>query len=232
MTLLEATEARIAAEQAVLQAETELESALTPYRQRLEAAEAAFEAAQSGRKVAQIKSPIYGTVLALNARPGAEIGADEKTPVAVVVNLGDLQVHAPVDPAETAIRSGVPVRLTFGSIPGRQFAGEIDRIVSQPPKPLQGEGHLAIIDFKNDEGLAKPDMDAHAAVVVSEAKNVLAIPSDAMDSDEAGRPTVQVLRDGRWQQVVVQAGLSDGRYTAIRSGLKEGETIKVTPDLL
>jgi hypothetical protein len=43
---------------------------------------------------------------------------------------------------------------------------------------------------------------------------------------------VQVLRSGRWQKVVVQPGLSDGQYTAIRSGLNENETIRVTPDLL
>jgi multidrug efflux pump subunit AcrA (membrane-fusion protein) len=43
---------------------------------------------------------------------------------------------------------------------------------------------------------------------------------------------VEVLRGGRWQQMVVEVGLSDGRYTAIRSGLKAGDTVKVTPDLL
>jgi multidrug efflux pump subunit AcrA (membrane-fusion protein) len=232
MNLPEATQARLDAEQVVLQAETEVEAALTPYRQRLEAAEAAFQQAQSGRKMTQIKSPIYGTVLALNARPGEEIGADPKTPVAVVVDLGKLQVHAPVDADETSVRPGTPVTFTLADLQGQQFEGEVERVTTRPSKPLQGDGHLAIIEFKNEQGLAKPEMKANVQVVVSKARNVVAVPSDAVDRDESGRPTVQVLRNGRWQTVVVQPGLSDGQYTAIRTGLNENETIKVTPDLL
>jgi multidrug efflux pump subunit AcrA (membrane-fusion protein) len=230
--LQQATEARIAAEQELLQLQSEMEAAVTPHRQRLEAAQQAFQQAQSGRKVAQVRSPIAGTVLTLNARPGQEVGEKEGTPVAVVVDLSALQVHAPVDPSETALRRGVPVKLTFEAIEGREFEGEVDRIVTRPARPLQGEGHLAIISFKNEQGLAKPEMKAHARVIVSEARNVVAVPSDAVDRDEADRPVVQVLRDGAWQSVVVQPGLSDGQYTVIRSGLEEGETIKVTPDLL
>jgi multidrug efflux pump subunit AcrA (membrane-fusion protein) len=232
VTLPEATQARIETEQAVLQAEADLEAALTPYQQRVEAAEAAFQSAQSGRKMAQIKSPIYGTVLALNARPGEEIGADRKTPVAIVVDLGDLQVHAPTDADETAVRPDVPVTFTLDKLPSQPFEGEIERVTSRPARPLQGDRHLAIIEFENKDGLAKPGMKANVQAVVSKAKNVLAVPSDAVDRDRSGRPTVQALRNGRWQKVVVQPGLSDGQYTAIRSGLNENETIKVTPDLL
>jgi multidrug efflux pump subunit AcrA (membrane-fusion protein) len=232
VSLSQATQARIDAEQAVLQAEADLEAALTPYQQRLEAAEAAFQAAQSGRKMAQIKSPIYGTVLALNARPGQEIGADAKTPVAVVVDLGDLQVHAPADANETAVHPDAPVTFTLDKLPGQQFEGQVERVTSQPAKALQGDRHLAIIEFENKEGLAKPEMKAHVEVIVSKTHDALAVPSDAVDRDASGRPTVQVLRNGRWQKVVVQPGLSDGQYTAIRSGLEANETIRVTPNLL
>jgi multidrug efflux pump subunit AcrA (membrane-fusion protein) len=232
ISLSEATQVRIAAEQAVLQAEADLDATLTPYQQRVEAAEAAFQSAQSGRKMAQVKSPIYGTVLALNARPGEEIGADPKVPVAVVVNLGELQVHAPADADETAVRPDVPVTFTLDPIQGRQFEGEVERLTSQPARPLQGDRHLAIIEFENKDGLAKPEMKAHVQIIVSKANDILAVPSDAVDRDESGRPTVQVLRSGRWQKVVVQPGLSDGQHTAIRSGLNENETIRVTPDLL
>jgi multidrug efflux pump subunit AcrA (membrane-fusion protein) len=91
---------------------------------------------------------------------------------------------------------------------------------------------VALIEFKNEQGQVKPDMEASVSVRLGQAEDVPAVPTDAIDRDEAGRPVVAVLRGGRWQEVVVDPGLSDGRYTAIRSGLKEGETIKVTPDLL
>jgi HlyD family secretion protein len=231
--LAQAIEARIAAEQNLLQAEAEMEAALTPYRQQLEAARAAFREAQSGRKVAQVRSPIAGTVLALNARPGEEIGADPDTPVATVVDLGELQVHAPMSAEEAeSVRRDAPVTLTVEKLPGREFEGKVARLTTAPPRPLRGERQVAIIEFRNEQGLVKPDMEARAAVRLGEARDVLAVPSEAVDRDEQGRPVVEVLREGRWQRVVVQPGLSDGRYTAIRSGLEADEAVRVTPDLL
>jgi multidrug efflux pump subunit AcrA (membrane-fusion protein) len=233
MSLAEATEARLEAERAVLQAQAELENALVPYQQRLEAARAAFQDAQSGRKVAMIRSPIAGTVLALNARPGEEIGADRQAIVATVVDLDELQVHAGMSSEEAgSIHRGAPVTLTFDDLAGQTFSGEIDQIVTEPARPLQGQQQVAIIEFRNEKGLVKPEMKAHAAVRLGSANDALAVPSEAVDRDEQGRPVVEVLRDGRWQEVVVEPGLSDGQYTAIRSGLKEGETVRVTPALL
>jgi multidrug efflux pump subunit AcrA (membrane-fusion protein) len=233
MSLAEATEARLEAERAVLQAEAEVENALAPYQQRLEAAQAAFQDAQSGRKVAMIRTPIAGTVLALNARPGEEIGADREALVATVVDLGELQVHAGMSDEEAgAIHRGAPVTLTFNDLAGQTFEGKIDQIVTEPARPLQGQQQVAIVEFRNEKGLVKPEMKARAAVRLGQTNDALAVPSDAVDRDEQGRPAVEVLRNGRWQEVVVEPGLSDGQYTAIRTGLKEGETVRVTPDLL
>lgn len=80
--------------------------------------------------------------------------------------------------------------------------------------------------------MVKPEMDADVSVKLGAAKAALAVPNDAVDRDDTGRSSVEVMRGGRWQTVVVEPGLSDGRYTAIRSGLEEGETVKVTPGLM
>jgi multidrug efflux pump subunit AcrA (membrane-fusion protein) len=153
--------------------------------------------------------------------------------VATVVDLGELQVHATMSAEEAAsVQPGVPVVVTLDKLPGQQFKGTVARITTGPDQPLGGERYTAIIEFQNDQGLAKPDMAADASVWLGQAREALAVPSDAIDRDPSSRPVVEVLREGRWQKVVVEPGLSDGRYTAIRSGLKEEETVKVTPDLL
>jgi macrolide-specific efflux system membrane fusion protein len=232
--LADATARRIAAEQAVLQAEADRAATLAPYRQRLEAARQALRDAQSGRKQAMIRSPLDGTVLALNARPGQELAADGKTPVATVVDLSELQVHAPMSADEAdGVKPGATAWLQFGPLAGERFEGTVTRITTETGGVLgAGRRYVALIEFKNEQGQVKPDMDASVSVRLGQAEDVPAVPTDAIDRDEAGRPVVAVLRGGRWQEVVVDPGLSDGRYTAIRSGLKEGETIKVTPDLL
>jgi RND family efflux transporter MFP subunit len=231
--LAEATQARIEAEQALLQAQAQLAEALAPYQQRLQAAQETFREAQAGRKMAMIRSPIDGTVLALNARPGEEIGKDRKTPVAEIVDLDKLQVHAMLGSDEAdSIKPGTPVTLTFSELPGQTFEGHVARITTEPGGPLGGQRYVAIIEFQNTQGLVKPGMRATVSARIAEARNVVAVPSDAVERDKTGRPVVEVLRNGRWQRVVVEPGLSDGRYTAIRSGLNPGETVKVTRDLL
>jgi hypothetical protein len=53
-----------------------------------------------------------------------------------------------------------------------------------------------------------------------------------VELDRSARSIVKVLRDGQWVPVVVETGLSDGRFTAIKGDIKEGETVQVTPKLL
>src|SRR5205814_9750339 len=65
-----------------------------------------------------------------------------------------------------------------------------------------------------------------------EAKNALAVPSEAITNDETGRPIVYTLDNGKWQAAVVQTGITDGKYTEIKQGLTAGQTIRVTPSLI
>ena len=92
---------------------------------------------------------------------------------------------------------------------------------------------VAVVDFNNEEGVVKPGARVQqVAIKTGEVRNVVAIPVDAVDQDKSGRPTVSVLRNGQWQPVVVDAGITDGKYIQIKSGIQPGETVKVTPDLL
>jgi HlyD family secretion protein len=231
--LQQATQARQTAEQELAQAQDEMTAALTPYQRELEAAREQFQEAQHGRKAALIRAPISGTVLALNAQPGQEIGADRKTPVATIVDLTALEVQASMKAEQSsAVKPGLAATMTFEEVPNQSFEGRVSRITSRPSGPLSGQQYVAILDFKNEHGLVKPDMKARVAIRTGEARGALAVPSDAVDNDSSGRPVVKVLRRGTWQQVVVEPGLSDGHYTEIKSGLDAGETVRVTPSLL
>jgi len=178
-----------------------------------------------------IRAPISGTVMALNAQPGKEVGND-RAPVATIIDLSALQVQAQANAEQaTALRRGMPVTLTFRELPGQSFNGEVHSITTAAGGPLQGDHYVAVITFKNDRGLVKPEMTAAVAVQTGSGHDVLAVPSEAVDQDQNGHPVVNVVRGGRHQAQVVEVGISDGHYTAIKSGLKEGETVEVTPSL-
>jgi multidrug efflux pump subunit AcrA (membrane-fusion protein) len=171
--------------------------------------------------------------------------------LATIVDLERLQVHAPISSNQTgAVKPGQPATLTFEALRGQTFAGRVRQITTDPAVAARGGAgallkgrratprQIAIIGFENTQGLVKPDTArARVAITVGEERNALAVPADAVDRDQTGRPIVKVLRGGQWTPVVVEPGLSDGRYTAIRSSsgsgdLREGETIQVTPSLM
>ena len=43
------------------------------------------------------------------------------------------------------------------------------------------------------------------------------------------RHAVRLKRDGRWRERLVEIGLTDGRYTEIISGLREGDIVEANP---
>lgn len=213
------------------------DAALVPYQQQLDAAREAYQAAKSGAKAGKLRAPISGTVMTLNAVPGKEVGTDPKTPVATIVNLDEIQVSAKLSPDQVGLaKVGTPVLITVNDVPGKQLEGKIAQVTTQIASQLGGlrktEEYVAVIDFKNDNGLLKPGMKPIASIKTGEAKNALAVPVEAVSTDSSGRPTVKALRNGRWEPVVVATGVSDGKYTQIKQGLQAGETVQVVPNPL
>lgn len=229
-----ALQAQQQAELALTQAQADLEGNLAPYQQEVNDARAAVQQATAGERAAQIRAPISGTVLALNAQPGAQIGGD--LVVATIVNLDALLVQAQIDSDQAGVvKPGTPASLTFNNIPDRQFSGRVRMITTQAASKLggllNGQKYVALVSFRNDRGLVKPDMDASVSIVTGIARDVLAVPNDAVQADPTGRPIVSVLVNGRWQTVVVEPGLRGRDYTEIKAGLNEGQIVQVTPSL-
>jgi RND family efflux transporter MFP subunit len=230
LTLQQATADRVAAEAALQQARQAKEAGTAPYEQQLAAAKAAFGGAQGARKASAVKAPISGEVLLFNAQQNAEIGQNANAPIVTIVDLSDVTVHASVTPAQSSyVKKGTPVTMTFAQAPGQTFSGEVTDL--DTPAESASQSYVAIIGFKNDKGRVKPGMKASVSAKIGEAKNALAVPNDAVDHDSNGKTIVNVMRNNEWVPVVVEVGLSDASFTEIKTGLEEGETVQVTPDI-
>ena len=233
-----AAQARIAAEQAVEHARIELDASLLPLKTQLDQAREIYQQARSGARIANIKAPISGTILAINVRPGEQIPEKQKEPVATIVDLGELQVHAELKPEQASgVKPGTDVALTFLDMPNKQFEGKVKQITTRMDSKLAGlvkeQEYVAIVEFTNDEGLVKPDTKVQqAALKTGEVKQATAVPIGALDHDKTGRPTVKVLRNGQWTPVVVEAGITDGEFVQVKTGVRPGETVQVTPNIL
>lgn len=228
--LAQAREARQAAELAVAQAKAEYQTNMLPYEQQLEQARAAFAGARSGAKQSQVKAPISGTVLEINAQPGQEVGRDAKEVLVRIVDLEELQVQAPLnDFQQGLIKERRPVVIAFQDVADKVFDGTVLQVRTLPAES-GGLRYQATIAFRNDDGLIKPGaVVRYVGVQVGKAADVLAIPVEALDKDETGRPIVRVLEGQDWVVRVVEPGLSDGSFVEIKKGISEGETVQATP---
>lgn len=223
------TSNRQADEQAVIDAQARMAEGMVPFQQAVLTAQQQFEAAKAGSKSAQLKSPISGTVLAMNVSVGVTPDPKDKKPLVTVVDLGALKVAAGV-PEErlNLLRPKDPAAITVKEVPNVGFKGVLDEIYSEKAGFLQGQKYIALLDFDNTRGQAKPGMEARASIKLGEVHKVLAVPANA--PYKVGDQFAVKLREGSdWHQRIVEVGLSDGNYTEIKSGLKEGDVVMTNP---
>lgn len=216
-------------EQAVIDAEARIAEGLVPYQQAVAAAQEQFKAAQAGSKSAQVKSPITGTVLTVNVSVGTTPNPRDKKPLVTVVNLDALKVAAGVEEERLGLlKPKNPVLVMVKEVPNVEFPGSLDEIYSEKAGFLQGQRYVALVDFKNTKGQAKPGMEATVSIKIGEVHDVLAVPANA--AYQVDKQYAVKLREGKeWRQRIVEIGLSDGKYTEIKSGLKEGDIVMTNP---
>ena len=220
---------RQADEQAVIDAEARMAEGLVPYQQAVAAAQEQFEAAKAGGKSAQVRSPITGTVLAVNVSVGTAPNPRDKKPLVTVVNLEALKVAAGVAEDQLSLLMPKnPALVTVKEVPNVEFTGSLDEIYSEKAGFLLGQKYVALVDFENTKGQAKPGMDATVSIKIGEVHDVLAVPANT--TYKVDKQYAVKLREGKeWRQRIVEIGLSDGEYTQIKSGLEEGDIVMTNP---
>jgi HlyD family secretion protein len=220
---------RQADEQAVIDAQARRSEGLVAYEQAAALAQEQFKAAQAGSKSAQVKSPIAGTVISLNASVGTAPNPQDKKPLITVVDLEALKVAAGVAEDHLSLLSPKkPVLVTVKEVPNVDFSGSLDEIYSEKAGFLRGQKYVALVDFKNTKGQVKPGMEATVSIKIGEVHGVLAVPSNAVY--DVDKQYAVKLREGKqWHQRIVEIGLSDGKYTQIKSGLNEADIVMTNP---
>ncbi len=84
---------------------------------------------------------------------------------------------------------------------------------------------IEVIDVNED---LKEGDTATCTVVVEEAENVVALPIEAIQTNENNEEFVDVVQvDGSTKPVIIQTGISDESYVEITSGLLVGERVQI-----
>jgi len=241
------------AKSALLQARQELERQKTLFeaeiaaRKEYEAAQAAYDQAgsdahASADKLAQygagargsrrdyvLRSPIAGTVIAMEGAQGGYWN-DINAPVMTVADLSTVWLSANVaerDLAQVAV--GQTARITVDAWPDKAFEGKVAYVGAVlDPETRTVKVRVAI---DNRAGTFKPGMFAHAGFAGASRRALLVPAAAVLQSGPSTR--VMVERSPLvFTPRTVEVGASHGEQVEILAGLKAGERIVVKEGVL
>lgn len=142
-----------------------------------------------------------------------------------IADLSHLQVRASFDePDIPKLNSGEPVTITWDGAPGRIWHGHLNEkplaISVNPPRRV-GECTIALDDARGDLPV---DTDVAVKVTVSQHAHVLAIPREALHSDN-GQHFVYRVVGGELRRTPVDTGISNAMTVEITRGLNPGDEV-------
>jgi HlyD family secretion protein len=211
-------------------------AALRSSQASLAVAVANLKAADVALDQTRIRAPFDGVVLTKNANVGDNItpfssAVDTKGAVVTIADMETLEVEADVSESSLSkIRVGQPCEIQLDAIPGRRFAGVVNRIV--PTVDRAKATVLVKVKFVERDPRVLPDMSAKVAFLEREPAPgeqvpVVAVQTDAI-AERKGSKVVFVVKDGRAAAVRVEPGRRIGELTEVR-GVTAGTRVVLRP---
>ncbi|HJR51576.1 MAG TPA: efflux RND transporter periplasmic adaptor subunit [Gemmatimonadales bacterium] len=194
----------------------------------LRAAEANEAAARKRLQEALIRAPVSGTVSRKAVDSGDRVG--DGVFMLELINTRDLEFAATVRSEYVAsVRVGAPVALSGEGLPAAGVGGRVARI-NATADPATRQVKIYVNVANRDRRLVA-GLFASGRVVLSQVKQAVAVPREAVRTDAEGKSYVLVVADGRIERRDVTVGAVDevAALTEIKTGLSGGETAVVGP---
>ena len=199
----------------------------------------------------RIYAPMTGTVVAVDARVGQTLNAQQQTPLILrIAKLSPMTVWAEVSEADIGhVKPGMTAYFTTLSGGNRRWTSTVRQILPIPPKPLnetQGSGspnssgksgtgrvvlYTVLLDVDNGDNALMAEMTTQVFFVASQAKDVLTAPVAALlGTSSADKQIARVVAtNGRIEEREVRLGISDRLRVEVLDGLHEGDHLLIGP---
>ncbi|WP_085726772.1 efflux RND transporter periplasmic adaptor subunit [Pseudomonas sp. R37(2017)] len=222
------------------------------FQAQIRQAEASLRSDQAELGYTRIYAPMAGTVVALDARVGQTLNAQQQTPLILrIAKLSPMTVWAEVSEADIGhVKPGMHAWFTTLSGGTRRWTSTVRQILPVPPKPLdqtsQGGGspastsksgsarvvlYTVLLDVDNADNALMAEMTTQVFFVADQVQNVLTAPLAALQAGaQPDLQTAQVVAgNGRIEQRNVRTGISDRLRVQILDGLQEGDHLLIGP---
>ncbi|MFK3791965.1 MULTISPECIES: efflux RND transporter periplasmic adaptor subunit [Pseudomonas] len=222
------------------------------FKAQIRQAQASLRSDQAELGYTRIYAPMSGTVVAVDAREGQTLNAQQQTPLILrIAKLSPMTVWAEVSEADIGhVKPGMSAYFTTLSGGGRRWTSTVRQILPIPPKPLnetsQGGGspsstsksgsgrvvlYTVLLDVDNADNALMAEMTTQVFFVANSVKDVLTAPIAALQDGAApGQQIARVVAEnGAVSERQVKVGISDRLRVQILDGLNEGDHLLIGP---
>jgi macrolide-specific efflux system membrane fusion protein len=222
------------------------------FQAQIRQAQASLRSDEAELGYTRIYAPMTGTVVALDAREGQTLNAQQQTPLILrIAKLSPMTVWAEVSEADIGhVKAGMPAYFTTLSGGSRRWNSTVRQILPVPPKPLneasQGGGspassgksgsarvvlYTVLLDVDNSDQALMAEMTTQVFFVADQAKDVLLAPIVALQgSTEGNRQSANVVsKNGKIEHRDIRTGISDRLRVQVLEGLNEGDHLLIGP---
>ena len=222
------------------------------FQAQIRQAQASLRSDEAELGYTRIYAPMTGTVVALDAREGQTLNAQQQTPLILrIAKLSPMTVWAEVSEADIGhVKAGMQAYFTTLSGGNRRWNSIVRQILPVPPKPLneasQGGGspassgksgsarvvlYTVLLDVDNSDQALMAEMTTQVFFVADQAKDVLLAPIVALQgSTEGNRQSANVVsKNGKIEHRDIRTGISDRLRVQVLEGLNEGDHLLIGP---
>jgi membrane fusion protein, heavy metal efflux system len=172
-----------------------------------------------------VYSTIDGVLLERFASPGDQVEPGKE--VMLISDISEVWINADIKETNSSLlspqNSKIPCEVAVPGAEGKRVPGILEAVSGKMDEATRSI--RARISVKNPDGLLKPGMFVTVNVMTQVNDSVLAVPDNAVLSDE-GRTFVFVHKEGDfWIRRQVETGLSFDGYTEIKQGLSKDQLV-------
>lgn len=205
------------------------EASIESLKAQIDQAQATLDADVTNLGYTEIRAPMAGTVVSLDAVEGQTLNANQTAPIILqIADLDTMTVWAEVAEADVVLlKPGTPLYFTTLGMPDREWYSIVRQVLPTPEVVNDVVLYNALIDIDNSDRALMSEMTAQVFFVLDRAENLPVVPLAALTPGLDGKgQTVTVLRpDGTQEKRAVEVWLSNRTMAAISSGLEGGEQV-------
>ncbi|MCO7039437.1 efflux RND transporter periplasmic adaptor subunit [Pseudomonas carnis] len=221
------------------------------FQAQIRQAQASLRSDEAELGYTRIYAPMTGTVVAVDARVGQTLNAQQQTPLILrIAKLSPMTVWAEVSEADIGhVKPGMSAYFTTLSGGSRRWTSTVRQILPIPPKPLnetQGSGspsstsksgtgrvvlYTVLLDVDNADNALMAEMTTQVFFVASQVKDALTVPVAALQRVPGSTAQIArvVAKNGAIEDREVRLGISDRLRVEVLEGLNEGDHLLIGP---